>query len=231
MEAFFMKRLSLYLVILSTSLFASHKEKKSPDPEFRKICDSPEVYECEHFLTAKECDKIIEGARPLLKRSTVVDLNSSDGLIDSRRSSFGMFFSRETEGKTVQKIRKTIKSIAGIPADNGEDMQVLYYGIGAEYQPHYDYFDPSTPGGLIHFNRGGQRVATLLVYLNTVAEGGETVFPKANLSITPTKGKAVLFYNVKPDGRIDPRSFHGGAPVIAGEKWIATIWLRERRFE
>jgi prolyl 4-hydroxylase len=226
-----MKRLSLYLIILSTSLFASHKEKNSLTPEFRKICDLPEVYECEHFLTGKDCDKIIEGARPLLTRSTVVDLNSSNGLVDPRRSSLGMFFSRSTEGKTVQKIRKNITSIAGIPAENGEDMQVLHYKVGGEYQPHYDYFDPSTPGGLIHFNRGGQRVATLLVYLNTVEKGGETIFPKANLAITPTKGKAVLFYNVKHDGKIDPKSFHGGAPVIAGEKWIATIWLRERKFE
>jgi len=167
----------------------------------------------------------------LLARSTVVDLNSSEGIIDPRRSSFGMFFSGSTEGKAVGKIRKEIASFARIPVENGEDMQVLHYPVGGEYQPHYDYFDPSTPGGLIHFNRGGQRVATLLVYLNTVAKGGETIFPKANLAIAPTKGKAVLFYNVKPDGRIDPRSFHGGAPVLAGEKWIATIWLRERRFE
>ncbi len=224
-------RLCLYLIILSTSVFASPKEKELSSFKFKKISSSPEVYECEHFLTKKECDQIIEDARPLLTRSTVIDTGSSDGVIDPRRSSFGMFFSQYNESSVIKKIRKSISSLTGIPAQNGEGIQVLRYGIGGEYQPHFDYFDPSTSGGLFHFNRGGQRIATVLLYLNTVEKGGETIFPRAQLSIKPTKGKAVLFYNVHPSGGINPKSFHGGAPVLAGEKWIATLWIRERKFE
>lgn len=110
------------------------------------------------------------------------------------------------------------------------DSRTLHYGIGGEYKPHYDYFDPSTPGGLYHYNRGGQRVASFIVYLNTPEAGGETVFPKAKLRVKPEKGKALLFYNVDPEGKEDPMSFHGGAPVIAGEKWIITRWLRQGEF-
>lgn len=219
------------LLFYTQALFSSHIEKDLSSYDFKKIADSPEIYECEHFLNDAECDQIIENAKPDLLRSTVVDNNSSKSLIDTRRTSLGTFLSRNREISAVKKIRTSAEKITGIPKKNGEALQVLYYSVGAEYQPHFDYFDPSSPGGLVHYNRGGQRVATLLVYLNTPSKGGETIFPKARVSITPTKGKAVLFYNVDLQNRPDPRSLHGGAPVISGEKWIATLWLREHKFQ
>lgn len=141
-----------------------------------------------------------------------------------------MFVPAMTTDRIIKTIYKRIAKATRIPEQNGESMQILYYGVGAEYQPHFDYFDPSTPGGLAHFNRGGQRVATFLVYLNTPEKGGETVFPRAHIEITPEKGKALLFYNVDSEGMPDPWSFHGGAPVISGEKWLLSRWLREREF-
>jgi prolyl 4-hydroxylase len=69
-----------------------------------------------------------------------------------------------------------------------------------------------------------------MVYLHTTEQGGETIFPRANLKITPQKGKAVLFYNVTEEDELDPMSFHGGAPVVQGEKWLITRWLREEEF-
>jgi prolyl 4-hydroxylase len=106
---------------------------------------------------------------------------------------------------------------------------VLRYLPGAEYKPHYDYFDPTQPGTPGILRRGGQRVASLVCYLNTPARGGATVFPDVSLSVAPVKGNAVFFsYD-----RAHPvtRSLHGGAPVLEGEKWVATKWLRQGRFE
>lgn len=220
----------LLTVAYTTTLFSSRLEKDISSYDFKKVADSPEIYECEHFLTDAECDSIIKKAKPDLLKSTVIDNNSSKELLDTRRTSLGTFFSTQSEIAAVKKIRKQAELITGIPKKNGEGLQVLYYSIGAEYQPHFDFFDPNSPGGFIHYNRGGQRVATLLVYLNTPEQGGETIFPKARVSIDPSKGKAVLFYNVDLQGRPDPNSLHGGAPVISGEKWIATLWLREQRF-
>ena len=163
-------------------------------------------------------------------RSGVVDPNSANSLIDSRRTSLGMFVSSATKDKVVRKIYKRIAQATKIPEKNGESAQILYYQVGAEYRPHYDYFDPSTTGGLTHLARGGQRIATFLVYLNTVEEGGETIFPRAQVKIIPEKGKALLFYNVNASGVPDPMSFHGGAPVTKGEKWLISRWLREGEF-
>jgi hypothetical protein len=76
----------------------------------------------------------------------------------------------------------------------------------------------------------GQRIATFLIYLNDDFEGGETVFPKAGLSVRPAKGDALFFANVDEAGAPDPRSLHAGLPVAAGEKWIVSQWIHNRPF-
>ena len=197
---------------------------------FVKVCDEPLVYVCDRFLKDQDCDHLIALGAPSLKRSTVVNPDGAVSLIDSRRTSLGMFLPFFTQDEVVLNIHRRIAEVTSIPEENGESMQILYYGEGAEYRPHYDYFDPKTPGGLFHYRRGGQRVASFIIYLNTPEAGGETVFPRVHLKITPEKGKALLFYNVDAMGAEDPMSFHGGAPVLKGEKWIITRWLRESTF-
>ena len=41
---------------------------------------------------------------------------------------------------------QTIAALLAWPVSHGEGLQVLRYRPGAEYQPHYDYFDPKEPG-------------------------------------------------------------------------------------
>jgi prolyl 4-hydroxylase len=116
------------------------------------------------------------------------------------------------------------------PVDNGEGFQILHYGVGGEYTPHFDYFPPEQPGSATHISRGGQRVSTLVMYLNDVEEGGETTFPDVGLSVSPRAGSAVYFRYFNGAGQIDPLTLHAGAPVLAGEKWIMTKWMRQFRY-
>jgi prolyl 4-hydroxylase len=116
------------------------------------------------------------------------------------------------------------------PQERGEGLQILHYHIGGEYKPHYDYFPPQDTGSDPHLATGGQRQATLIIYLNDVEQGGETIFPDTSLSITPRRGSAVYFSYCNSAGQVDPATLHGGAPVLRGEKWIATKWVRERRY-
>ena len=115
------------------------------------------------------------------------------------------------------------------PAENGEGLQILRYRPGAQYRPHYDYFDPAEPGTPKILERGGQRLASIVCYLNTPEAGGATVFPDAGLEVAPVQGNAVFFSYDRPHP--STRTLHGGAEVGAGEKWVATKWLREGRFE
>lgn len=222
---------SLAFILSVSCLVAEHPIKTIDRLEFKKVSDSPEVYTCDHFISDEECDYIIKVSTPTLARSTVVDNGSKNELLDDRRTSLGTFLmGMRLSDPTIKNITGRVESVTSIPRENGEDLQVLRYGIGGEYQPHFDYFDSSTIGGGYHHSRGGQRVATMILYLNTVENGGETIFPKADLKIKPVKGRALLFYNVDDLGKENPQTLHGGAPVLAGEKWIATLWMRERTF-
>lgn len=200
------------------------------DVAHKVLCDNPQIYLIENFLSASECDHIIKSARAQLARSTVVDLQSSASVIDNARTSEGMFFPQFPKDPILKNIEKRIAKLTQIPIENGEALQVLRYSVGGEYRPHYDFFDPKTTGGAIHLNRGGQRIATVIMYLHTTEEGGETIFPYVNVQVKPTKGHAILFYNCLPNGQENSLALHGGTPVLRGEKWIVTKWLRAKAF-
>ena len=114
-----------------------------------------------------------------------------------------------------------------LPVENGEIFYLLRYENGQEYKPHTDWFRRDADGQ--HYIGGaGQRIATVLMYLSDVEEGGETVFPKADITVRPKKGDAVLFWDVTPDHVDDDMSLHASKPVIQGTKWSLTRWIREK---
>ncbi|HEY0855517.1 MAG TPA: 2OG-Fe(II) oxygenase [Albitalea sp.] len=189
---------------------------------------SPRVVVLGGLLSPDECDEMVEFARQRLARSETVKLDTGASEVNDARTSEGMFFSRG-ENSVCRRIEQRIATLLQWPVENGEGLQVLRYRPGAEYKPHYDYFDPAQPGTPTILKRGGQRVASLVMYLNTPQRGGATIFPDVNLDVGPVKGNAVFFSYDRPHPMT--RSLHGGAPVIEGEKWVATKWLREGRFE
>ncbi|XP_010548243.1 PREDICTED: prolyl 4-hydroxylase 5 [Tarenaya hassleriana] len=197
-----------------------------------------------NFLTKEECEHLISLAKPNMVKSAVVD-EKTGGSKDSRvRTSSGTFL-RRGHDKVVEEIEQRISDFTFIPVENGEGLQVLHYEVGQKYEPHFDYF-------LDEFNvkNGGQRIATVLMYLSDVEEGGETVFPaakgnisavpwwnelsqcgKEGLSVMPKMGDALLFWSMTPDASLDPSSLHGGCPVIKGNKWSSTKWFHVHEFK
>ncbi|HEX5307091.1 MAG TPA: 2OG-Fe(II) oxygenase [Dyella sp.] len=186
--------------------------------------DVPTVRVIDALLDADECDQLIEQARPRLARAMTVDTEGRKQ-VDDRRTSAGMFF-QLAESPLIERIEDRLAALLGVPASHGEGLQVLHYRPGQEYEPHYDWFDPTQPGFEAVTAHGGQRVASIVMYLNTPEAGGGTGFPHAGLTVTALKGSAVYFaYDTD-----DTASLHAGLPVLSGEKWIATKWLRERPF-
>ncbi|TBR36339.1 MULTISPECIES: 2OG-Fe(II) oxygenase [Dyella] len=187
--------------------------------------EAPVVRVLQGLLSDEECAQLIETARPRLARSLTVD-ESGRHQTDERRSSNGMFF-RIGETPLVKTIEERIAKMLDIPVNHGEGLQILHYLPGQEYEPHYDWFDPTQPGFAAVTERGGQRIASVVMYLNTPEEGGGTGFPNVNLTVTAITGSAVYFaYETGEEA-----SLHAGLPVIKGEKWIATKWLRERPYQ
>ena len=188
----------------------------------------PRIVVFGNLLSHEECDALIAAAAPRLARSLTVETKTGGEEINADRTSDGMFFQRG-DSPLVQRIEARIGRLLNWPVENGEGLQVLHYRPGAEYKPHYDYFDPAEPGTPTILRRGGQRVGTLVMYLNTPEKGGGTTFPDVHLEVAAQRGNAVFFSYERPHP--STRTLHGGAPVIAGEKWIATKWLREREFK
>ncbi|XP_052727111.1 probable prolyl 4-hydroxylase 10 isoform X2 [Vigna angularis] len=181
----------------------------------------PRAFLYHNFLTKEECEYLINIAKPNMQKSSV--LKSGKPTISSARTSFGTFLDRGLD-KTVRNIEKRIADFTHIPVENGEGLQILHYEVGQEYVAHPDFF-----GDELYTANGGNRIATMLMYLSDVEEGGETVFPdakgnsrsvpwwninklsycaKKGLSIKPKMGNALLFWNMRPDATYDPSSVH-----------------------
>ncbi|KAG4973179.1 hypothetical protein JHK87_030000 [Glycine soja] len=191
-----------------------------------------------NFASAEQCESIIEMARGGLKSSTLaLRKGETEESTKGIRTSSGVFMSAsEDETGILDAIEEKIAKATKIPRTHGEAFNILRYEVGQKYNSHYDAFDEAEYGPL-----QSQRVASFLLYLTDVPEGGETMFPYENgfnrdgnvedcigLRVRPRKGDALLFYSLLPNGTIDQTSAHGSCPVIKGEKWVATKWIRNQ---
>jgi prolyl 4-hydroxylase len=191
---------------------------------------SPEVVLFGNVLSDEECDALIAYTQQRLERSGVVGEADGATQIHTHRTSRGAMLQRgETE--LVTRLENRLAALIHWPVENGEGLQVLSYEKSNEYRPHFDWFDPNVAGPRKHLERGGQRVATIVMYLSDVEEGGGTSFPKIGLQVQPKKGCAVYFANTNAAGEVDHNTLHAGEPVERGIKYVATKWLREGEFK
>ncbi|GAM26759.1 hypothetical protein SAMD00019534_099340, partial [Acytostelium subglobosum LB1] len=193
-----------------------NKDKVVDDgaPRLIKVCEHPRIYRIANFLSDKECDYLIDISKQKLRPCNEI----SSGV---HRSGWGVFLKEgEEDHPTTQNILNRMKTFVNMNM-SCEVMQVIRYNPGEETSAHFDYFNPMTANGAMKIGLYGQRMCTILMYLTEVEEGGETSFPEAKVKVRPIKGDAVLFYNCKPNGEVDPMSLHQGDPVIKGTKWIA----------
>ncbi|RZC84619.1 hypothetical protein C5167_047404 [Papaver somniferum] len=179
-----------------------------------------------------ECDYLIAISKPRLKRSTVIE--------SELRTSFSTTLRKaESKNPIVQAIEKRISEFSQVPLENGEPIHVMRYEKIQYFRLHSDYFLDTTNIE----QSGGQRIATMLMYLSEIVEGGETYFPMAGTgkcscagkmlkgsSVKPIKGDAVLFWSLGLDGEVDPKSVHTGCEVLSGEKWCATKFMRQNKY-
>ena len=183
------------------------------------------------FLAPGEAEHLKAIAHPMMRRSTVT--GKEESILHDGRTSSNAFLVKQHD-KVVSCIENRAAHFSRKPVENMEGLQVVYYGEGQEYRPHFDYFEFGREGTDRELLRGGQREITIFVYLNTLneGEGGATLFPTLKLGIKPEKRDAVFWYDMNNRQEEDPRTFHAGAPVEAKgrEKWGLNIWIRERKF-
>ncbi|KAK3032898.1 hypothetical protein RJ639_034946 [Escallonia herrerae] len=207
---------------------------------FQVLSWKPRALYFPRFATAEQCESIIKMAKIHLAPSSLA-LRKGETAENTKgiRTSSGMFISasEDTTG-ILDLIEEKIARATLIPRTHGEAFNVLRYEIGQRYNSHYDAFNPAEYGP-----QNSQRIASFLLYLSDVEEGGETMFPFENglnmdanydyrkctgLKVRPRQGDGLLFYSLFPNGTIDQTSLHGSCPVISGQKWVATKWIRNQ---
>ena len=223
-------------------------------PWIEQISTAPRAYVWHGFLTPEECAHVIAAAEPLVERSGVIDSKTGAPAFDPIRTSYGAFLPIGYD-EVISRIEQRAAEWAMIPVGHQEQLHVLRYDVGQQYKDHWDAFDAGVRDK-IDFGNGRQRLATILMYLNDVEEGGETVFPHdtarwsetadrtgGNLgesgwsecasrgpAARPVKGDALLFYDLDLKGDFDKAALHAGCPVLRGTKWTATKWIHEMPF-
>ena len=206
-----------------TTIFNHSGNKiKTEDREIEIIArfEEPLVVVLGSVLDDEECDALVQLSKDRLERSKI----GSTREVSDIRTSSGAFLT-DVKNEIVMKVEKRIATMIGIPVEHGEGLHILKYEPGQEYKEHFDYFAATSKAA------SNNRIATVVLYLNDVEEGGQTYFPKLNLSIFPKKGMAVYFEYFYSDQQLNELTLHGGAPVVQGEKWIATQWIRRKKLD
>uniref|UniRef100_UPI00358EE987 prolyl 4-hydroxylase subunit alpha-2-like isoform X2 n=1 Tax=Myxine glutinosa TaxID=7769 RepID=UPI00358EE987 len=186
--------------------------------------DAPYIVRYYDVLSDQDTTDMQRLAEPLLQRATV--RNTVTGVLETAdyRVSKSAWLIEET-GEVVVKLNRRISGLTGLDLSFAELLQVANYGIGGQYEPHFDFsrrpFD-------MNLRTEGNRIATFLVYLTDVPAGGATVFPDVGATVWPKKGSAVFWYNMLRSGEGDYTTRHAACPVLVGSKWVANKWLHER---
>ncbi len=192
----------------------------------QRISEVPRIFVYEDFVTDEVCAQLIEAARSQMKQALVSDDNS--GVLSTGRTGSNCWI-KHNQTPAIARMCQQVSEVVGVPLAHAESIQVIHYATTEEYAPHFDAWDPQTERGARCMARGGQRMTTCLMYLNTVKKGGGTAFPALDLEVTARQGRMLMFDNCQyGTTKRDADCLHGGMPVIKGEKWACNLWFRER---
>ena len=174
------------------------------------------------FLTAAECQKLID----LIDRERVPSQLLSPNEDPEFRTSESC--NLQPGHPIVRQIEDKITDLTGIPYEHGETVQGQRYAIGQQFKAHHDFFYTDQPYWPEMERCGGQRTWTAMIFLNTPEGGGQTVFEKADIRVTPRARNLLIWNNLDGVGTPNPFSMHRAMPVTAGTKYVITKWFRER---
>jgi predicted 2-oxoglutarate/Fe(II)-dependent dioxygenase YbiX len=197
-------------------------------PAKRSLSEAPRIRVIEGFATAAECDWVMARAHGRLGPAMVLDQLTGLEATHPDRTNKAIELNVTAMDVVLQMLRARIATATNLPLPVFEPAQIMHYGVGEEFRPHYDFLTDDAAGWAAQLKRYGQRIATFLLYLNEDFEGGETDFPSVGISHRGRRGDALFFANVDPAGAPDRMALHAGKPPTRGEKWILSQWIRDR---
>lgn len=192
----------------------------------QKVNDDPLIYVFEDFLSNEEIEALTSAAESDLQRALVS--TDKSGVVSKGRTGQNCWIKHHLT-PVISQLSVRVSTLIDIPLENAESFQLIHYFETQKYSPHYDAWEAESERGKRCMAKGGQRLVTCLMYLNTVEEGGGTCFPKLDVEIRAVRGRMVVFHNCfNGTNQRHPASLHGGLPVVKGEKWACNLWFREK---
>ncbi|XP_033099602.1 prolyl 4-hydroxylase subunit alpha-1-like isoform X2 [Anneissia japonica] len=184
------------------------------------VFKNPTLIYYHDILSEYEVEVIKSLALPKLNRATIQ--NPKTGVLEfaNYRISKSAWL-KGIEHKVVETVNNRIQDVTGLTMETAEELQVVNYGIGGHYEPHFDFARRPNAYSV------GNRLATMLFYMSDVEAGGATVFTEVGARMLPIKYSAAFWYNLFKSGDGDMLTRHAGCPVLAGSKWVSNKWIHE----
>ena len=187
------------------------------------------IWTVRNFIKDNECDVLERHATPLLRRATVAAEDGTSIVSENRKAQQAGYDKHQKDPNDPlvdlhYRVLSMTNAVAGydLQPEGQEDFTVIQYNVDDQYTPHCD----GTCNGDRHIPAG--RVATAVMYCRVATRGGGTTFTKADVFVKPERGQATFFSYKGADGYMeDGFTEHSGCPVLEGEKWITTSWMRE----
>ncbi|XP_041803604.1 prolyl 4-hydroxylase subunit alpha-1b isoform X3 [Chelmon rostratus] len=210
--------------------------------------DRPYIVRYLDIISDAEIEKVKTLAKPRLRRATISNpitgvLETAPYRISKRRATVhdpqtGKLTTAQYrvsksawltgyDDPMIDQINQRIEDLTGLEMDTAEELQVANYGVGGQYEPHFDFGRKDEPDAFKELGTGN-RIATWLFYMSDVSAGGATVFPDVGAAVWPKKGSAVFWYNLFASGEGDYSTRHAACPVLVGNKWVSNKWIHER---
>ncbi|EEC09958.1 prolyl 4-hydroxylase alpha subunit 1, putative [Ixodes scapularis] len=184
----------------------------------------PYVIVMHDVVQDKDIEDLMAFAEPRLERSTTYTGNE---MMPSPERTSSTAWLNEDEAPIAVRMNSYLRALLGMGTsdtdEEAEAYQLANYGTGGHFLPHHDFLQDSLQADN---SVTGDRLATLMIYMTDVEEGGTTVFPNLGIRLTPKKGDAAFWWNLKASGDGERLTTHAGCPVLYGSKWIANKWFR-----
>ncbi|KAL1123070.1 hypothetical protein AAG570_002158 [Ranatra chinensis] len=189
--------------------------------------DWPRIVLYRQAMYDNEIETIKRMAQPRLKRATVQNYKTGELETANYRISKSAWL-KEEEDPVVAAVSQRVEDMTSLTTSTAEELQVVNYGIGGHYEPHFDFARREEKNAFKSLGTGN-RIATVLFYMSDVPQGGATVFPSLHLALWPEKGTAAFWHNLHSSGEGDYDTRHAACPVLAGSKWgLYTFLLNVR---
>lgn len=210
-------------------LAGRHPRDLLTPPGAKALTRAARVGACKGFMPEGFAPWFIAKAAPALTPA-LVNNASGRGVPDPSRTATMFQIGPDQRDVLTAIMQERAARLTTLPVAAHEPPNVLSYEVGQHYAPHFDFVDPAQPIFADELRTFGQRVMTIVTYLNDDFDDAPTIFPHLGIQFRGGVGDAVVFANVLPNGEPDRSTLHAGTPPTRGRKWVLSQWMRSRTF-